>query len=110
MKAAKIPREQRPLLLLGHPRITRWRILQTLYLTRWSGRLPDGGVLTPTGLAGGCCGHYSFWRLRILLHRHPGDRPVPEDMQAALRGEAPVPAWFAHDGDEPGAAAAGEPQ
>lgn len=97
MEAVKIPREQRILLLpldgRKHflPGLLVWR---TLHLKRWCGQLPDGGVLTATGLASGCCGHYSFFRWRILLHRHPGDRPVPDDLQAALRGEAPVPDWF----------------
>lgn len=95
MKAVKIPREQRILLLAGATRVTRWRLFRTLYLKRWCGQLPDDGVLTATGaLSGGSCRHYSFWRWRILLHRHPGDRPVPEDLLAALRGEAPVPGWF----------------
>jgi hypothetical protein len=106
MEAAKIPREQRILLLAGATRVTRLRLLRTLYLTRWAGERPVGGVLTPTGLAAGFCGHYSFFRWRILLHRHPGDRPVPADMQAALRGEAPVPAWFT-EGRPPGEDAAG---
>lgn len=101
MKAFKIPREQRILLLAGATRITYLHVLRTRYLTRWAGELPDGGVLTATGLAAGCCGHYSFFRWRILLHKHPGDRPVPEDMQAALRGEAPVPGWFT-EGHPPG--------
>ena len=97
MKATRIPRDQRILLLAGLTpgQITRWRLLKVRYLTRWAGQLPEGGVLTPTGLAAGCCGHFSFTRWRFPLHRHPGDRPVPEDMQAALRGEAPVPQWFA---------------
>jgi hypothetical protein len=95
MEAVKIPREQRLLLLAGATHVTPLRVLRTLYLKRWCGRHPRGGVLTPTGLAGGCCGHYSFFRWRILFHRHPGDRPVPDDLQAALRGEAPVPEWFA---------------
>lgn len=94
MRAVKIPREQRILLMAGAPRVTRLRVLRALLLKRWAGQLPEGGVLTATGLASGCCGHYSFSRWRILLHRHRGDRPVPEDMKAALRGEAPVPAWF----------------
>lgn len=94
MHATRIPRDQRILLLAGRKRITRWRVFRALYLTRWAGQLPEGGVLTPRGLAAGACGHYSFFRWRIVLHRHPGDRPVPADMQAALRGEAPVPEWF----------------
>lgn len=94
MHAVKIPRDQRILLLAGRRRITRWGLFRVQHLTRWTGELPPEGVLTPTGLAGGCCQHYSFFKLRILAHRHPGDRPVPEDMRAALRGEAPVPEWF----------------
>lgn len=94
MKAIKIPREQRYLLLAGPAPVTRWRLLKVLYLTRWAGQLPEGGVLTPTGLAAGCCGHCSVTRWRFPLHRHRSDRPVPADMQAALRGEAPVPRWF----------------
>lgn len=94
MEAVKIPRDQRILLLAGAKHITPPRVLRTLYFKRWCGQHPPGGVLTPTGLACGCCGHYSFFRWRILFHRHPGDRPVPDDMQAALRGEAPVPQWF----------------
>jgi hypothetical protein len=87
VKAVKVPRGQRILLFDSkHP--------FAFLFKRWAGKLPEGGVLTPTGLAAGCCGHYSFFRWRILVHRHPGDRPVPEDMQAALRGEAPVPRWF----------------
>lgn len=97
MNAVKIPRGQRVLLLAGAARVTRPRLLRALYLTRWAGQLPGGGVLTPAGLAGGCCGHYSFWRWRILLHSHRGDRPLPEDMKAALRGQAPLPARFAGD-------------
>jgi hypothetical protein len=94
MDAVKIPREQRLLLLAGAKRITRRRVLRTLLFKRWAGQLPKGGVLTATGLAGGCCGHYFCFRWRLRLHRHPGDRPVPEDMRAALRGEAPIPTWF----------------
>lgn len=95
MKAARIPRDQRLLLLAGASRTTRLQVLRTLYCKRWCGQLPDGGVLTASGaLAAGCCQHYSFFRWRILLHRHRGDRPVPGDLQAALRGEAPVPEWF----------------
>ncbi len=94
MRAVKIPRDQRLLLLAGETQVTRLRLLRALYLTLWAGQLPKGGVLTPTGLAAGACGHYSFFRWRILLHRHPGDQPVPEDMNAALRGQAPVPEWF----------------
>jgi hypothetical protein len=94
VRAVKIGRDQRLLLLAGETQITRLRLFRALYLTRWAGRLPEGGVLTPAGLAAGACGHYSFFRLRILLHQHAGDRPVPEDMQAALRGRAPVPEWF----------------
>jgi hypothetical protein len=94
MRAVKIPREQRILLLDLEKRVTRLSLVRALYLTRWAGQLPEGGVLTPTGLAAGACGHYSFFRWKLLLHRHPGDRPVPEDMEAALRGEAPVPEWF----------------
>ena len=100
MKTFKIPKDQRLLLLAGAKHVTRWRLLRTLYLTRWGGQRPEGGVLTDAGaLTAGPCGHYSFFRLRILLHRHPGDRPVPEDMQAALRGEAPVPGWFTRGGE-----------
>lgn len=102
MRAVKIGRDQRLLLLAGETQITRLRLFRALYLTRWAGRLPEGGVLTPTGLAAGACGHYSFFRLRILLHRHPGGRPVPEDMQAALRGRAPVPEWFTGGRDPDG--------
>jgi hypothetical protein len=100
MRAIKIPREQRILLLPWSTprRITRLTLLRAMYLKRWAGELPEGGVLTPNGLRGGCCGHYSFWKLRILLHKHPGDRPVPPDLQAALRGEAPVPEWFMQGG------------
>jgi hypothetical protein len=90
MEAVKIPVRTR-LLLMGpqHPLSLR------PFLKRWAGELPPGGVLTATGgLQCGCCGHYSFWKRRILRHQHPGDRPVPADMQAALRGEAPVPHWF----------------
>jgi hypothetical protein len=95
VKAVKIPREQRILLLAGASRVTWLRLLRTLYLKRWAGHLPDDGVLTATGgLASGWCGHCSFSRLHILLHKHRGERPVPEDMKAAMRGEAPVPAWF----------------
>lgn len=94
MKTFKIPPDQRILLLAGERRITRWKLFRIRRLTRWGGTLPEGGVLTETGLAAGCCGHYSLFRWRIILHRHPGDRPVPEDMRAALRGEAPVPEWF----------------
>jgi hypothetical protein len=87
VEAVKIPKGDRVLLVNPeHPRRFRFK--------RWAGQLPDGGVLTATGLAAGCCGHYSFFRWRILLHRHRYDRPVPEDMKAALRGEAPVPEWF----------------
>lgn len=102
MRAARIPRDQRILLLAGRTRITRWDLLRAKYLTRWAGQLPDGGVLTPTGLAAGCCGHYSFTRIRTRLHRHPGDRPVPADMQAALDGTGPVPEWFITGGSPPG--------
>ena len=91
MRAAKIPPKQRILLLAGAEHATPLLVWRTLHLKRWMGQLPEGGVMTPTGLACGCCGHYSFFRWRILFHRHSGDRPVPEDMQAALRGEAPVP-------------------
>lgn len=94
MEAVKIPREQRILLLAGARNVTRFRVWRTMHLKRWCGELPEGGVLTATGLASGCCQHYSFFRWRILIHRHPGDRPVPADLQAALRGEAPVPEWF----------------
>lgn len=94
MRAFKIPPEQRVLLLDFTKRVTRLRMLRALYLARWGGKLPEGGVLTPAGLAAGACGHHSFFRWRILLHRHPDHRPIPEDMRAALRGEAPVPAWF----------------
>jgi hypothetical protein len=95
VEAVKIPRDQRILLLAGAKRVTLLRLLRTLLLKRWAGDLGEHGVLTATGgLAAGCCGHYSFWKWRILLHRHPDDRSVPEDMRAALRGEAPVPAWF----------------
>lgn len=102
MKCVKIPREQRLLLLAGETRLTRWRLIRAAYLTRWAGQYPEGGVLTPAGLAAGCCGHYSLLRWRFLLHRHPDDRPVPEDMKAALRGEAPVPEWFLN-GERPDA-------
>ena len=51
MEAIKIPREHRYLLLAGPAPVTRWRLLKVLYLTRWAGQLPEGGVLTPTGLA-----------------------------------------------------------
>jgi hypothetical protein len=94
VKAVKIRIEERMLLLAGEGRVTRWHLLRTLYLTRWAGQLPAGGVLTQSGLAAGWCGHGSFSRWRILVHKHPGDRPVPEDMNAALRGDAPVPRWF----------------
>ena len=98
MKAFKIPADQRILLLDPRKRVTRLRLVRALYLTRWAGELPEDGVLTPRGLAAGCCGHYSAFKWRILLHRHPGDQPVPEDMKAALRGEAPVPGWFRQAG------------
>ena len=94
MRATRIPREQRILLLAGRTHLTRLDLLRAIYLTRWAGQLPEGGVLTPTGLAAGCCGHCSFFRIRIWLHRHPGDRPVPADMLAALDGTGPVPEWF----------------
>lgn len=99
MKATRIPRNQR-ILLLASGRITRLRAFRVLFLTRWAGQLPAGGVLTPRGLAAGACGHYSAFRWRILLHQHPGDRPVPADMRAALCGEAPVPEWFRKQPDE----------
>lgn len=87
------------MLLAGATRVTRWQLLRRLYLTRWCGQLPEGGVLTASGaLTFGWCRHCSFFRWRILLHRHPGDRPVPGDLQAALRGEAPVPEWFTKGG------------
>lgn len=95
MEAVKIPRDQRILLIpvdgKKHflPDLLVWR---TLHLKRWAGQ--RGDVLTETGLTSGFCGHCSFFRWRILLHRHPGDRPVPEDVKAALRGEAPLPEWF----------------
>jgi hypothetical protein len=98
MRATRIPRDQRIMLLpmdrKKHflPGLLVWR---TLHLKRWTGELPEGGVITASGgMACGCCQHYSVFRWRILLHRHPGGRPVPEDMKAALRGEAPVPEWF----------------
>ena len=96
MRAIKLSRENRA--LLASCGVTRPR-----FMLRWAGELSEDGVLTalPDGryrLAAGCCGHYSFFRLRILLHRHPGDLNVPEDMQAALRGEAPVPDWFRSGG------------
>jgi hypothetical protein len=95
MEAVKIPRDQRLLLLAGAKHVTPLYVWRTLHLKRWAGQLPDDGVLTATNaLVAGCCGHYSFFRWRLLLHRHPGDRPVPDDLQAALRGEAPVPQWF----------------
>jgi hypothetical protein len=94
MDYARIPRDQRILLLAGRKNLTRWTVLRALYLTRWAGQLPPGGVLTPAGLAAGCCGHYSFTRWRFPLHRHRGSQPVPADMEAVLRGEAPVPDWF----------------
>jgi hypothetical protein len=97
MEAVKIPREQRILLLTGAPHVTYLRLLRTLYLTRWAGQHDTVLIATgfgPVGLASGYCGHYSFFRWRIWLHRHRDYRPVPEDMKAALRGEAPVPAWF----------------
>jgi hypothetical protein len=108
MRAVKVPRRHRILLLDPEKRVTRLRLFRALYLTRWAGRLPDGGVLTLAGLAAGACGHYSFFRWRILLHRHPGDQPVPQDMKAALRGEAPVPEWFLQ-GRRPGASAGEHP-
>ena len=92
MEAVKIPKDQRVLLLAGAKHVTPLRLLRTLYLKRWSGQ--RGNVLTPMGLTSGFCGHCSFFRWRILLHRHPGDRPVPDDLQAALRGDAPMPDWF----------------
>jgi hypothetical protein len=101
MRAAKIPPDQRFMLLARPPGVplTRWDVFRALWLTRWSGQLPDGGVLTPAGgLKCGCCGHYAFSRVRIWLHRHPQDRPVPEDLQAALRGDGPVPEWFREGG------------
>jgi hypothetical protein len=101
VRAAKIPRDQRILLFDFSKPVTRLRLFRVQRLTRWAGQLPPGGVLTPTGMAGGACGHYSFFRWRIWLHRHPADRPVPADMQAALRGEAPVPDWFMQ-GRQPG--------
>ena len=79
MEAVKIPRDQRILLLAGTSRATRLHVWRTLHLKRWAGQLPPGGVMTPTGLAAGCCGHYSFWKLRILLHKHPGDKPLSEE-------------------------------
>jgi hypothetical protein len=94
MKAIRIPRGQRILLIAGQKHVTRLELLRVLWLKRWAGELPAGGVLTAAGLAAGCCGHYSVFRWRILLHRHPGDRPVPADMEAALCGKAPVPEWF----------------
>ena len=98
MNSVKIPWNQRYLLLAGRTRITLWQIAGTLLLKRWAGELPPEGVLTETGLAAGCCGHYSFWRWRIRRHEHPGDRPVPDDMRAAMRGDAPVPDWFLSGG------------
>ena len=93
MQAAKIPRDQRYLLLAGAQHVTPWLVWRTLHLKRWCGQRPD--VLASDGsLTCGFCGHVSFFRWRIRLHRHPGDEPVPEDLQAALRGEAPVPDWF----------------
>lgn len=95
MRAAKVPFEQRILLINFDRPLTPWSMFRTLYLTRWCGQLPKEGVLTPTGgMKCGACGHYSFFRWRFLLHRHPELRPVPEDMLAAIRGEAPVPEWF----------------
>ena len=89
MDAVKIPLRSR-LLLVGprHP------LSPKPLFQRWAGQLPPGGVLTETGVAGGWCGHTSVFRWRIRRHTHPGDRPVPADLQAALRGEAPVPDWF----------------
>lgn len=92
MRAFKISRDNRA--LLASCGVTRPR-----FMLRWTGELPEGGVLTelPDGryrLSCGACGHYSLFRWRLLLHRHPGDRPVPADVEAALRGDAPLPQWF----------------
>jgi hypothetical protein len=57
MKAVKIPRKQRLLLLAGATHVTPLLVWRTLHLKRWMGQLPKGGVLTATGLASGCCGH-----------------------------------------------------
>jgi hypothetical protein len=103
MRATRIPKDQRIMLLAGRNQITRPDLLRAMYLTRWAGQLPRGGVLTAQGgLAAGCCGRYSFFRVRIWLHRHPGDRPVPADMRAALDGTGPVPEWFTKGGPPPG--------
>lgn len=98
MRAVKIPREQR-IFLIDPGRVTPFRVFRAMHLTRWAGQLPAGGVLTPAGpgrwsLAAGGCGHFSFFKWRVLLHRHPGGRPVPGDLKAALRGETPIPEWF----------------
>lgn len=104
MDAAKIPLRQRILLYDGTR--SAWRSVARAYLKRWAGQLPDGGVLTATGgLASGCCGHYSFWKRTLTRHEHPGERPVPADLQAALRGEASIPGWF-REGRSPEADAA----
>lgn len=92
MKAVKISRENRMLL-------RACGVHRPAFLLRWLGELPEDGIITrrPDGgwrMECGCCGHYSLFRWRILLHRHRGARFVPEDMKAALRGEAPVPEWF----------------
>jgi hypothetical protein len=86
MRAAKIPADLRPLFRGRH----------------WTGQLRPGGVITAGGgMAAGACGHSRWFRWQIWLHRHPGDRPVPADMRAALRGDAPVPAWFTGRTDRP---------
>jgi hypothetical protein len=100
VRASRIPRSERILLLDPAQPITRWRLVQALYLTRWAGQLPRGGVLTPTGMTAGACGHYAFTRWRFLLHRHRDHRPMTEDMKAALSGTGPVPAWFWGAGDQ----------
>jgi hypothetical protein len=92
VRAFKISRENRALL-------RACGVDRPALMLRWAGELPEGGVITvrPDGgyrMSSGACGHYSLFRWRLRLHRHPGDLPVPEDMKAALRGEAAVPEWF----------------
>jgi hypothetical protein len=95
VKAVKIPAAQRSLLLAGAGHVTGWELWRARRLMRWCGQLPAGGVLTADGgMAAGCCMHYSFFRWRIWLHRHPGTRPVPADLRAALDGRGPMPEWF----------------
>lgn len=103
MEAVKTPIRTR--LLLMNPQRP---LSPRPFFKRWAGELPLGGVLTESGgLEGGCCGHYSFWKRCILRHQHPGDRPVPADLQAALRGDALLPDWFLEHRDPPAADPAG---